>query len=60
MSKFNHPLGGNKMPRFGGTATMMRLSAHDSAEGLDVAFIGMDIATSNRPSARLARILHYA
>ncbi|RCV90422.1 agmatinase [Billgrantia montanilacus] len=55
MASFNQPLGGNEMPRFGGSATMMRLPAHDSAEGLDVAFIGvpMDIATSNRPGTRL-------
>lgn len=55
MATFNQPLGGNEMPRFGGPATMMRLPAHDSAKGLDVAFIGvpMDIATSNRPGTRL-------
>ncbi|WP_412057665.1 agmatinase [Bartonella sp. DGB2] len=52
---FNQPLGGNQMPRFGGPATMMRLPAAQSAEGLDVAFIGvpLDIGTSNRPGARL-------
>ncbi|WP_104204939.1 agmatinase [Billgrantia saliphila] len=55
MATFNQPQGGNEMPRFGGPATMMRLPAHDGAEGLDVAFIGvpMDIATSNRPGTRL-------
>ncbi|MFM7687125.1 MAG: agmatinase [Actinomycetota bacterium] len=48
------PLGGNQMPRFGGPATMMRLPARESAEGLDVAFLGVpfDIGTSNRPGAR--------
>jgi guanidinobutyrase len=48
------PLGGNEMPRFGGPATMMRLPAKDSAEGLDVCFVGvpLDIGTSNRPGAR--------
>jgi guanidinobutyrase len=48
------PLGGNQMPRFGGPATMMRLPAFASAEGLDVAFYGVpfDIGTSNRPGAR--------
>jgi guanidinobutyrase len=48
------PLGGNQMPRFGGPATMMRLPARDSAEGLDAAFYGIpfDIGTSNRPGAR--------
>jgi len=48
------PLGGNQMPRFGGPATMMRLPARETAEGLDVAFLGVpfDIGTSNRPGAR--------
>jgi guanidinobutyrase len=42
------------MPRFGGPATMMRLPARESANGLDVAFFGVpfDIGTSNRPGAR--------
>lgn len=55
MSSFNQPLGGNEMPRCGGPATMMRLPSADSAEGLDVAFIGipMDSGASNRPGARL-------
>jgi guanidinobutyrase len=55
MSKFNQPLGGNEMPRFGGPATMMRLPSQVGATGLDVAFIGipMDIGTSNRPGTRL-------
>lgn len=55
MSQFNQPLGGNEMPRFGGPATMMRLPAAATAEGLDVAFIGipMDHGTSNRPGTRL-------
>lgn len=43
------------MPRFGGPATMMRLPAHEGAEGLDACFVGipMDIGTSNRPGTRL-------
>jgi len=55
MSRFNQPLGGNEMPRFAGPATMMRLPTQPTAEGLDAAFIGVpvDIATSNRPGARL-------
>ncbi|MGR2737123.1 agmatinase [Billgrantia sp. Q4P2] len=55
MPDFNQPLGGNEMPRFGGPATMMRLPTQPTAEGLDVAFIGvpLDIATSNRPGTRL-------
>ncbi|WP_043703051.1 agmatinase [Tepidimonas taiwanensis] len=50
----NQPLGGNEMPRFGGPATMMRLPAAASPEGLDAAFIGvpLDIGTSHRPGAR--------
>lgn len=55
MTSFNKPLGGNDMPRFAGPSTMMRLPTQASAKGLDVAFVGvpMDIATSNRPGARL-------
>ena len=55
MSKFNQPLGGNEMPRFGGPATMMRLPTQVGAAGLDVAFVGipLDIGTSNRPGTRL-------
>jgi guanidinobutyrase len=52
--KFNQPLGGNDMPRFGGIATMMRLPHVPDAKGLDVAFVGVpfDIGTSNRSGAR--------
>ncbi|NRA55533.1 MAG: agmatinase [Gammaproteobacteria bacterium] len=55
-NKFNQPLSGNEMPRFGGPATMMRLPAQETAQNLDVAFIGVpfDLGTSNRPGARLA------
>jgi guanidinobutyrase len=50
----NQPLGGNAMPRFAGLATMMRLPAADTPQGLDAAFIGvpLDIGTSNRAGAR--------
>ena len=50
----NQPLSGNAMPRFGGIASMLRLPVVSSAEGLDVAFIGvpLDIGTSHRPGAR--------
>ncbi len=50
----NQPLGGNDMPRFAGPNTFMRLPAQDTAEGLDVAFVGvpMDIGTSWRPGTR--------
>lgn len=52
--KFNQPLGGNEMPRFGGIATMMRLPQQESCKDLDVCFLGVpfDIGTSNRPGAR--------
>ena len=52
--KFNQPLGGNEMPRFGGIATMMRLPHVPGATDLDVAFVGVpfDIGTSNRSGAR--------
>jgi guanidinobutyrase len=54
MPRFNQPLGGNEMARFGGPATMMRLPTQTTAEGLDVAFVGipMDIGTSNRSGTR--------
>lgn len=54
MPRFNQPLGGNEMPRFGGPATMMRLPSQPSAEGLDACFVGvpMDHGSSNRSGAR--------
>ena len=50
----NQPLGGNEMPRFGGTASMLRLPTQDSAAGLDACFVGvpLDIGTSHRAGAR--------
>jgi guanidinobutyrase len=56
MTRFNQPLGGNDMPRFGGPATMMRLPAATSAKGLDAAFIGipMDTAPAIAPAPGLA------
>jgi guanidinobutyrase len=52
--RFNQPLGGNEMPRFGGPATMMRLPAQATAAGLDACFVGvpLDIGTSNRSGTR--------
>ena len=54
MTQFNQPLGGNEMARFAGPATMMRLPAQTTAEGLDACFVGvpMDIGTSNRSGTR--------
>lgn len=50
----NQPLGGNEMPRFAGPNTFMRLPTAASAEGLDVAFVGvpMDIGASWRSGTR--------
>lgn len=52
--KFNQPLGGNEMPRFGGIATMMRLPYQETAQSLDACFLGVpiDIGTSNRAGTR--------
>ncbi|MFK8020890.1 MAG: agmatinase [Pseudomonadales bacterium] len=55
MSKpFNQPLSGNDMPRFAGIASMFRLPSQETAEGLDVAIVGvpLDIGTSNRVGTR--------
>ena len=54
MTNFNQPLSGNDMPRFAGHASMFRLPIQDSAEGLDVAIVGvpLDIGTSNRNGTR--------
>ena len=53
-NKFNQPLGGNEMPRFAGPASMFRLPVQPTAEGLDVAIVGvpLDIGTSNRTGSR--------
>lgn len=52
--KYNQPLGGNEMPRFGGIATMMRLPQQSNTDGLDACFVGvpLDTGTSNRSGAR--------
>ena len=54
MSEFNQPLSGNEMPRFAGHASMFRLPIQTTAEGLDVALLGvpLDIGTSNRTGSR--------
>ncbi len=55
MSKqYNQPLSGNDMPRFGGIASLFRLPTQATAEGLDVALLGvpLDIGTSNRVGTR--------
>jgi len=54
MSDFNQPLSGNEMPRFGGIASMFRLPIHATADGLDIAIVGvpLDTGTSNRNGSR--------
>jgi guanidinobutyrase len=54
MTEFNQPLSGNDMPRFAGQASMFRLPTQDTAQGLDVAVVGvpLDIGTSNRTGTR--------
>jgi guanidinobutyrase len=54
MTRYNQPLGGNEMPRFGGPATLFRLPSQEDTSGLDLALIGvpLDIGTSNRNGAR--------
>ncbi len=54
MSRFNQPLSGNDMPRFGGIASLFRLPTQQDAAGLDVALLGvpLDIGTSNRTGTR--------
>jgi len=54
MNKYNQPLSGNDMPRFGGIASMFRLPVQPTADGLDVALVGvpLDVGTSNRNGAR--------
>ncbi|RVT84098.1 agmatinase [Rhodobacteraceae bacterium CCMM004] len=50
----NQPISGNDLPRFAGPGTFMRLPAAASAEGLDVAVVGvpMDHGTSWRSGTR--------
>jgi guanidinobutyrase len=54
MSRFNQPLSGNEMPRYAGPGTMFRLPTAASANGLDIAIVGvpLDIGTSNRTGTR--------
>ena len=51
---FNQPLGGNEIPRFAGISSMFRLPTQSSAQGLDIALVGvpLDIGTSNRTGTR--------
>ncbi|MEL7179048.1 MAG: agmatinase [Pseudomonadota bacterium] len=51
----NQPISGNDLARFSGPQTFMRLPEAETAEGLDVGFIGipMDIGTSWRSGTRM-------
>ncbi len=51
----NQPISGNDLARFSGPQTFMRLPEVESAEGIDVGFIGipMDIGTSWRSGTRM-------
>jgi guanidinobutyrase len=53
-NQYNQPLSGNEMPRFAGIASMFRLPVQATAEGLDIALLGvpLDIGTSNRNGTR--------
>ncbi len=53
-SEYNQPLSGNEMPRFGGIASLFRLPVQATAQGLDVALVGvpLDCGTSNRAGSR--------
>lgn len=52
--KFNQPLSGFAVPRFGGIPTFMRLPYVDDPDGIDIGLIGVpwDGGTTNRAGAR--------
>jgi len=54
MTTYHQPVDAAKVPRFAGHSTFMRLPAVTSAEGLDIALIGIpwDGGTTNRAGAR--------
>jgi guanidinopropionase len=51
---FNQPINAAEVPRFAGQATFMRLPVASTAEGLDIALVGIpwDGGTTNRAGAR--------
>lgn len=53
-SEYNQPVDAGVIPRFAGPATFMRLPLVTSAEGLDIALVGIpwDGGTTNRAGAR--------
>lgn len=54
MTRFHQPIDAAEVPRFAGLSTFMRLPAVATAEGLDIALIGIpwDGGTTNRAGAR--------
>lgn len=54
MSKYHQPVDAAEVPRFAGHATFMRLPAVPTAEGLDIALVGVpwDGGTTNRAGTR--------
>ncbi|MBN2741193.1 MAG: agmatinase [Rhodobacteraceae bacterium] len=54
MTTFHQPVDAAKVPRFAGHSTFMRLPAVPTAEGLDIALVGIpwDGGTTNRAGAR--------
>lgn len=54
MTTYHQPVDAAKVPRFAGRSTFMRLPAVETAEGLDIALIGIpwDGGTTNRAGAR--------
>ena len=54
MTNFHQPVDAAEVPRFAGHSTFMRLPAVRSAEGLDIALVGIpwDGGTTNRAGAR--------
>lgn len=54
MTNFHQPVDAAEVPRFAGHSTFMRLPAVSSAEGLDIALVGIpwDGGTTNRAGAR--------
>lgn len=54
MTDFHQPIDASTVPRFAGIASFMRLPVVESAEGLDIALVGIpwDGGTTNRAGAR--------
>ena len=48
MSAKNQPIGGNELARFSGPNTFMRLPSVNDLKGLDVAVLGIPMASARR------------